>query len=126
MKLSHILEAKYAGKVVFIPTDETTIGDSTWGINSFDLNPRQPLELQIITKIEKDYGESWDEIMGYLEPPSAVWVVQKDIYDIILRANRNTEAGNDSTWYAVMAMTKSLFQEVAVQTIKLNWPRRNQ
>ncbi|HDY87426.1 MAG TPA: hypothetical protein ENH82_04830 [bacterium] len=126
MKLSHILEAKYAGNVVYIPTDETTNGDTTWGINSYELKSGQPLEPQIVAKIEKDYGESWDEIMEYMEPPSAVWVVRKDIYEIILRASRNTEAGNDSFAYAIMSMMKSLFHEVAVQTIKLNWPRRNQ
>ena len=126
MKVSHILEAKYAGNVVFIPTDETTRGDSTWGINSFDLNPKQPLEPQIAAKIEKDYGETWDEIIEYMTPPSAVWVVRKDIYEIILRASRNVHAGNDSTHYAVMAMVKSLLSEVSVQTIKLNWPRRDQ
>ena len=126
MKLSHVLEAKYAGNVIYIPTDETTEGDSTWGINSFDLNPKQPLEPQIAAKIEKDYGETWDEIMGYMTPPSAVWVVRKDIYEIILRASRNVVAGNDSTHYAIMAMVKSLLNEVSVQTIKLNWPRRDQ
>ena len=121
MKVSHILEAKYAGNVAFIPTDETTRGDSTWGINSFDLNPGQPLEPQIAAALSKDYGEPWDDIMEYLTPPSAVWVIPKDIYDVIIKATRGTEAGNDSSWDAIMSMTKSLFNDLAVQTVKLNW-----
>jgi len=126
MKLTQILEAKYATGYVFIPTDETFIGDSTWGVVSYDLESGQPFEPQIAAIISKDYGEPWEEIIEYLTPPSAIWVVRKDIYEAIFRANKNASTGNDSDWDAVNSMIKALFHELSVQTIKLNWPRRNQ
>ena len=123
MKLSHILEAKYATGYVFILTDETFIGDSTWGIDSYDLKSGQPFEPQIAAIVSKNYGESWEEISEYLTPPSAIWVVRKDIYEAILRANKNASQGNDTAWDAVTSMMKSLFHELSVQTIELNWQR---
>jgi len=126
MKLAQLLEAKYATGYVFIPTDETFIGDSTWGVESFDLESGQPFEPQIAAIVSKSYGETWEEIIEYLTPPSAIWVVRKDIYEAILRANKNASTGNDTAWDAVTSMMKSLFSELSVQTIQLNWPRRNQ
>ena len=126
MKLTQILEAKYATGYVFIPTDETFIGDSSWGINSYDLKSGQPFEPQIEALVSKDYGEPWEDILEYMTPPSAIWVVRKDIYESIVRSSKNVRAGGDAEWDAVTSMMKSLFHELSVQTIKLTWPRRNQ
>ena len=52
MKLSHILEAKYAGNVVYIPTDETTNGDTTWCINCVDCLDDDPPGKKILAEVE--------------------------------------------------------------------------
>jgi len=57
--------------------------------------------------------------------PSHVWIVPKNIVDLVTTSMSGVRSGGDSAWYGMHSLAKSIYKNAATETIVLDWTKVN-